>query len=434
MKIKYLSIILFVGFVCSAFAQSGHGKYHRAYAGRDTVIVAAYMDSLSAYRVKTDSLSRFGDSLRTAVKPDARFFRIFAPLTFYYSVAGRNMRLEDCGMDDVNAAIDKALLAAYVRSPEHVVNTEGELQEAGALHEEITAPIRNKVKYSAQEESFFDEDPDVPFDIVVKKPNFWTFGGDYYLQFLQNYVSGNWYKGGESNYSMVASATLQANYNNKQKVKFENKLEMKLGFQTSRGDTLHSLKTSEDLIRYTGKLGLQATKSWYYTLQLIAYTQFMRGYKSNDSDVYSDILSPLNINLSLGMSYSVKAFNSKLTGSIQLAPLAYNFRYVGRKALATRYGLDEGKHTMHDIGSECTFDLTWTLSDLIKWKTRLYGYTTYERTEVEWENTISFQFNKYISSNIFIYPRFDDGSSKRDDHHGYWQFKEYASIGFSYSF
>ena len=121
---------------------------------------------------------------------------------------------------------------------------------------------------------------------------------------------------------MMASVTLQANYNNKQKVKFENKLELKLGMLTSRGDTLHGVRTSEDLIRYTGKLGLQATKNWYYTLQLIAQTQFMRGYKSNDPKVYSDIMSPLNLNFSLGMSYNVNAFDGKLTGSIQLAPLA----------------------------------------------------------------------------------------------------------------
>ena len=270
-------------------------------------------------------------------------------------------------------------------------------------------------------------------EIVVKKPNFWKYSGDYYLQMLQNYVSSNWYKGGESNYSMVASVTMQANYNNKQKVKFDNKLEMKLGFQTSRGDTLHSFKTSEDLIRYTGKLGLQASKKWYYSLQLIAYTQFMRGYKSNDKKVYSDILSPLNINLSVGMDYNVVWFNKKLTGNIHLAPLAYNFKYVGRKELATRYGLDEGKHTLNDFGSECTVDLTWAFTNTIKWKTRLYGYTTYERAEVEWENTISFQFNKYITSNLFIYPRFDDGA-KKDESHGYWQLKEYMSIGFAYSF
>ena len=132
---------------------------------------------------------------------------------------------------------------------------------------------------------------------------------------------------------------------------------------------------------------------------MIASTQFMRGYKSNDNNVYSDFLSPFNVNLSLGMSYSVSALGNKLTGSIQLAPLAYNFRYVGRKALATRYGLDEGKHTMNDFGSECTFDLTWVINNMIKWKTRLYGYTTYKRTEMEWENTIVYLFQHiYLSS------------------------------------
>lgn len=412
-------------------------KHNNRNINRDSSIVASYVDSLKIYKAKMDSLILIADTLSDNERKDARFFRIFAPLTFYYSVAGHTFGINNKynkGVDDVNRAIDDVLMYVYVNHPEYVINTESDLSKIGSLHEEITSPIRHKVDYSREEASSFDVSLDTPVEIVVEKPNFWTFGGDYYLQFLQNYVSSNWYKGGESSYSMVASATLQANYNNKQKVKFENKLELKLGFQTSSGDTLHNFKTTEDLIRYTGKLGLQASKNWYYTLQLIAYTQFMRGYKSNDPEVYSDILSPLNLNLSLGMSYSVNALKGKLTGSLQMAPIAYNFRYVGRKALATRYGLEEGSHTMNDVGSECTIDLTWAFSDLIKWKTRLYGYTTYERTEIEWENTFTFQFNQYVSTNIFIYPRFDDGSSIRHDDYGYWQFKEYASIGFAYSF
>lgn len=430
---RFVFMAFLICAVCQAYGQSRHTRRARHIEKPDTSIVAAYVDSLLSYKAKSDSLFLIRDSLCVEPERDTRLFRLFTPLTFYYSVAGNIMALGDDGRDAVETAVDDVLMAAYLNSPDRVVTTEDEITEAGELHEELTKPLRHDVKYVRADDVMPDETPDFPIDIVVEKPNFWTFSGDYYLQFLQNFVSGNWYKGGESNYSMLASATLQANYNNKQKIKFENKLELKLGFQTSRGDTLHSLKTSEDLIRYTGKLGLQATKDWYYTLQLIAYTQFMRGYKSNDPKVYSDILSPLNINLSLGMSYNVKAFNDKLTGSIQLAPLAYNFRYVGREALATQYGLDEGSHTMNDFGSECTFDLTWTFSELIKWKTRLYGYTTYKRTELEWENTITFQFNKFISSNLFIYPRFDDGSS-RDDHHGYWQFKEYLSVGFAYSF
>lgn len=436
MKSRSIITILLLIAVSTAFAQATHRTRHNK--AKDTLIVKSYTDSLRNYKLMLDSTSiNIPDSDR-----DPRTFYIFAPATFYYSVAKDLLQTNDDTQTkqpyDSSRDMDKIMMNIYLNHPNLVAKSERSLNRIGAVHKEMDAPIKNKVQLVTKADALPIEEDDeehfnLPMEIVVKKPNFWKYSGDYYLQMLQNYVSSNWYKGGESNYSMVASVTMQANYNNKQKVKLDNKLEMKLGFQTSRGDTLHSFKTSEDLIRYTGKLGLQASKKWYYSLQLIAYTQFMRGYKSNDKKVYSDILSPLNINLSVGMDYNVVWFNKKLTGNIHLAPLAYNFKYVGRKELATRYGLDEGKHTLNDFGSECTVDLTWAFTNTIKWKTRLYGYTTYERAEVEWENTISFQFNKYITSNLFIYPRFDDGA-KKDESHGYWQLKEYMSIGFAYSF
>lgn len=436
MKSRSIITILLLIAASTAFAQATHRT--RRNKVKDTLIVKSYTDSLRNYKQMLDTTSiNIPDSDR-----DPRTFYIFAPATFYYSVAKDLLQANDDNQAkqpyDSSRDMDRIMMNIYLNHPNLVAKSERSLNRIGAVHKEMDAPIKNKVQLVTKADALPIEEDDeehfnLPMEIVVKKPNFWKYSGDYYLQMLQNYVSSNWYKGGESNYSMVASVTMQANYNNKQKVKLDNKLEMKLGFQTSRGDTLHSFKTSEDLIRYTGKLGLQASKKWYYSLQLIAYTQFMRGYKSNDKKVYSDILSPLNINLSVGMDYNVEWFNKKLTGNIHLAPLAYNFKYVGRKELATRYGLDEGKHTLNDFGSECTVDLTWAFTNTIKWKTRLYGYTTYERAEVEWENTISFQFNKYITSNLFIYPRFDDGA-KKDESHGYWQLKEYMSIGFAYSF
>ena len=427
MKIRNIIVFALLASTTTALAQQST-RFKRL-KQRDTLLVKNYADSLAALKTRLDTTKTDVGSN----DGDGRTFYLFSPATFYHSVVGNLLSGEKS--DDTQTAIDRVMMNIYLNHPELVAKSEKVLNKAGAIDKEIKAPIKNKEKFvsKAEDNPGYDENFNMPVEIVVKKPNFWKYSGDYYLQMLQNYVSSNWYKGGESNYSMVASITMQANYNNKQKVKFDNKLEMKLGFQTSRGDTLHSFKTSEDLIRYTGKLGLQASKKWYYSLQLIAYTQFMRGYKSNDSNVYSDILSPLNINLSVGMDYAVEWFNKRLTGTMHLAPLAYNFKYVGRKALATRYGLKEGEHTLNDFGSECTIDLTWAFTNAIKWKTRLYGYTTYKRAEIEWENTLSFQFNKYITSNIFVYPRFDDGA-KRDKDHGYWQLKEYMSIGFAYSF
>lgn len=390
------------------------------------------VDSLALLR---DSI--FGDAARRpAYRPSKvaplSAAQLFLPLTFYKGKVLDVFSLSS-GSTGEQAFVDSTLLGLYVRRPDLVRTTSARLRADRSDLDLIEAPIQTETEMGDHADPMPVEPDVVPVQLVVHKPNFWHYSGYYSLRFMQNYVSDNWYKGGESNYSALGSVIMEANYNNKQKVKFDNKLEMKLGFQTSRGDTLHSFKTSEDLIRYTGRLGLQASKKWYYSLQLIAYTQFARGFKSNDATVYSDILSPLNVNVSVGMDYNVVWLNKRLTGTIQMAPLAYNFRYVGRKALATRYGLKEGDHTLNDFGSECTIDLTWAFAPNIKWKTRLYGYTTYKRAELEWENTLMFQFNKYISSNVFVYPRFDDGA-KRDKDHGYWQLKEYASIGFTYSF
>jgi hypothetical protein len=413
---RHLLLLLAFLLVCATpMAQVRHNVTKRSnLVKRFNDRLRSIADSLYA-----DSVSARNDSSLSLTAP------LFLPMTFYQGVAHKAFTLGDSLND-----IDRQLLDIYLKRPELVTNTQTRLSKTGP----IIAPKTVVDEPIVTTDKPAPEEPDIiPVDMVVLKPNFWGFSGDYYLQFLQNYVSSNWYRGGESNYSMVGSLTLEANYNNKQKVKWENKLAMKLGLQTNKGDSLHKVKTSTDLLRYTGKLGLQATKHWYYTLQTVANTQFMRTYDKNKAPVVSDFFSPFNLNVSLGMDYNVNWLKHRLTGSVHLAPLAYNFKYVGRLRLATRYGLDANHHTLNDYGSQFTVDLRWKFSDNISWQTRLYGYTTYERSEMEWENTFTFQFNRYISAKLFVYPRFDDATS-RDDHHGYWQFKEYTSLGFSYSF
>ncbi len=417
-----------------AHAQST-GKESRYIEYQEYQVNKNYSDSLVAFKEKQNS-QEVNDENWEEIVPDGRFYKLFAPLTFYHSPAKRALRMtpkmEDS--DDVAQEIDNTLLNVYLKRPDLVVNSEDRLGRVGGVSNDIMAPIQQDAELVEQVEPIIqDTVVNAPVDVLVTKPNFWTVKGDYFLQGLQTYISGNWYKGGESNYSILGSITMEANYNNKQKLKWDNKLEMKLGFLTSKSDSVHSFKASEDLLRFTSKLGLQATKRWYYTLQLLAYTQFTRGFKSNDRFVYSDIMSPFVLNISLGMDYNVEAWKKKLTGTIHLAPFAYNFKYVDRLGLATRNGLEEGKHTLHDFGSQFTIDLKWAIAENMAYQTRMYGFTTFSRFEWEWENTFTFNFNKYISTKLFIYPRFDD-STKRDEHHGFFQFKEFMSLGFSYSF
>ena len=382
----------------------------------------------------------FGVLSASAAQPkdtlDGRFYRLFAPMTFYHNIANKSLSFESdqSGKDAVSDAIDAALMHIYLNRPDLVNTTETELQETGKIRKDVNQPIKNQVKLVEKVEGpVIDTPDDVPTEILIQKPDFWTKKGDGYLQFMQNYVSGNWYKGGESNYSMVGAVTLEANYDNKSKWKWDNKLELKLGFMHTRSDSVHKFKSNEDLIRLTSKVGLQAAKNWYYTLQVLAYTQFTQGHKANDLNTYSDFMSPFNLNLGLGMDYKVSTKDKSLSGTVNLSPIAINYRYVDRLGLSTSYGLDEGKHSLIDFGSQVTADLTWKINDVVSWKSRLYAFTSYKRTEIEWENTFSLRVSKYISANLFLFPRFDD-TGKKDDDLGYLQFKEYSSIGFSYSF
>ena len=71
-------------------------------------------------------------------------------------------------------------------------------------------------------------------------------------------------------------------------------------------------------------------------------------------------MSPFNLNLGLGMDYKVESKNKRLTGTINLSPLAVNYRYVGRLPLGPSYGLKVGKHTLLDFGSQLTADLVFS--------------------------------------------------------------------------
>ena len=367
---------------------------------------------------------------------NGQYYKLFAPLTFYHSVAADQLSIASDNPDEVKQAIDQALMHVYLNRPDLVEVTETEQEESGELRQDIIEkPMEQTVSMVEQAEPMPEAPEADPVEVVVEKPKFWTRKGDGFLQFMQNYVSSNWYKGGESNYSAVGSLTLEANYDNKSKWKWDNKLEMKLGFQTSRTDTVHKFKANEDLFRYTGKVGLQAAKRWYYTLQVLAYTQFARGFKSNNVKTFSDFMSPFNFNVGLGMEYKVEWFDKKLTGTINLSPLAINYRYVDRTALASSFGVKTNKHThsLTDFGSQVTAGLEWKMNEVLTWKTRLYAFTSYHRAQLEWENTFALRVSKYISANLFLFPRFDD-SNLWDDDLGYWQFKEYSSLGFSYNF
>lgn len=368
------------------------------------------------------------------------YFPLFAAPTFYdFPIKNRigvlASRQEDSFTPEVISEVEEVLLDTYAFHPELIYYRQKEFAPSPLSPSPQQKSVETEKKALAspqipptQKEEF--EDPD-SFELFVRRPNFWKFRGNFSLQFMQYHVSDNWHKGGENHNSLLASLNFEANYDNKQKVTFNNKWEMKLGFQTSNSDTQHRYKTNTDLLRMTNKFGLRATKRWYYTLMLQSWTQFYPGHKTNDPKVHSDFMSPFESVFSIGMDYKYSRKNFEIIATI--SPIATNFKYVDRLHLAPRYGLEKEKHSKIDLGSTLTVNTKWNITKDIHWSSRLYYFSSYKRVQAEWENSFSLKVNKYLSSKLFLYPRFDDGA-KRKKGVSYFQFNEYLSVGLDLSF
>lgn len=334
----------------------------------------------------------------------------------------------------ITSMTDSMLVSTYALHPWLVRNEEASEGTLAADERVIIRPdvsLSETLSRKEKDDEIEGLHPDDDWQVVVRRPNFWTFKTRFKLQFTQNYVSDNWYKGGESHNALLAETTIQANFNNQQKLTFENTLEMRLGFQTSHNDEEHKYKTNSDLLRLTNKLGLRAFNHWYYTVMLQSWTQFYKGYRANDKRVYSDFMSPLESVLSVGMDYKLN--KKKFTLNATLSPIALKLKYVNRPSLETSFGLNAGHHTKWDYGSNITINYNWKMFNSLNWQGRIYYFTDYSKTQVEWENTFRFTINKYLSSSIFLYPRFDD-SRKRKDGESYFQFNELLSLGLEVNF
>jgi len=412
-------------------AQTSFRQPKRVVPDTVPVLVNKYVDSLKLYKQGLDSILRYKDSVDTESVLDAKYYRLFTPLTFYYNIAGDRFNLDT---DTVPSPIDMSLLSVYFNRPDLVKESQKQLDKAGTILKPSSGSVSPNVTISDKVETDVTEHNDVPINVIIKKPNFWRFFGDFSLHANQYYQSGNWFQGGESNYNFKTSLILKANYDNKKNFTWENTLEFKLAVINTRADTVHNLRVNGDnLLRYTGKVGLRATQKWRYTIQLIATTQLFRQFRSNDHKVYSDIFSPLRVNPSIGMDYSVNWLKGRLTGSVNIAPFSYSMTYCHRGNIAHEHGIKPGRHFIDNYGSQISANLNLKITNNISWSTRIYGFTSYQHTLFENENTFRFRVNKYLSADLFVYPRFDD-SRQKDEDHGYWHYKENLSFGLTYSF
>lgn len=414
-----------------------------------SIIAKRYADSIVALREHYDPIVRSADiSNYSNLLVNPYYYRLFVNPMLYHSslrqamdIKSRPLLLPEEKVVDsstspltLNRDINNFFLGVYTQHPEIVHLTDDDLERQGSLRTDIDKKLDYKTTVSDKIKPQEVENVVEPIIALSRKPNFWKFNGNMSLQLMQNYVNDKWYQGGTPNNSMNFTSWFTANYNNQQKVQWDNKLEMNIGFQTDRNDTYHSFKTNTDLLRMTNKIGLRAIGNWYYTVSLQSWTQFYRKYNGNSDYIYSDFMSPFESVLSVGMDYKLNKKKYNLT--VVLAPLSYDFIYVGRHDLTSRYGVPGRHHSYEKIGSNITCNFNWTICKELSWSTRFYTFTNYKSVVSEWENTFNFVINKFLSTKVYLYPRFDDAFNKGNKYrsNAKLQFKEYMSMSLNWGF
>lgn len=264
-----------------------------------------------------------------------------------------------------------------------------------------------------------------------------TFGTS--LQFSQAYVSPNWYQGGNNNLNALGQIMYNVKLNEvfHPNLLFETTVQYKMGMNNAPEDSIHSYNISEDLFQVNTTFGIKAARRWYYSFTGRFKTQLVNSYKTNSNSLKSAFMSPGELTAGIGMTYSVQNKRKTFSFGASLAPLSYNLR----TCLSTRmnpenFGIAAGNKTVQTFGSTAELKLQCKLSYNISLNSRLFAFSDYEAFQADWENTLAFEINKFLTTQIYAHMRYDTRTNYVPEE-PQWkklQIKEIFSIGLSYKF
>ncbi len=284
---------------------------------------------------------------------------------------------------------------------------------------------------------------DIVQSLQIKKfeKKHWLTGFESSIQLSQNYVSENWYKGGQSNLNLHTRTYFKLTYHsNDGKIIWNNEVEDKLGLYSAQNQNEgQGYQISNDLLRLRSNFGLKAMKRWYYTIDGEFKTQLFNTYrnKNNTEVLQSAFFAPIHFNGGLGMKYtygkSGKVYGRKFSISTNIAPLSFTYKKSFRDDIElSRYGFNPNKMSDYSIGSTIKAQINWQFNMDISWTSRLNFNTSYSHIETEWENTLNMKVGRYFSTRINLHLRYDDSVPPQSNWQRYLQINELLSFGFNY--
>ena len=277
----------------------------------------------------------------------------------------------------------------------------------------------------------------VPGIIDAVKRTDWLHKTDASLQFSQAYISPNWYQGGNNALSLLVNLLWDVRLNEvyHPSLLFESTLSYKLGLNSTPQDSLHRYSVSEDLLQYNFKFGIRARQKWFYSFTAMFKTQMLNTYGENSRVRKASFMSPGELNLGIGMTYATTGLKKRLKFNASIAPVSYNLKTcLDHLVDSTQFSIKAGRKTQSQIGSNAEAVLEWNIVSNISWRSRMFLFTNYDEFQGDWENTLNFAVNRFLSTQIYVHLRYDTASHQYDGHWRHWMLKEILSFGFRYAF
>lgn len=282
--------------------------------------------------------------------------------------------------------------------------------------------------------------------------NIWDFGGTGTVNFSQVSLN-NWAAGGQNSLSALGILNLYGNYK-KDKNTWNNTLDLTYGSVKLQGQRL---RKSDDRLELNLKYGRQASRKWFYTVQLNTRTQVSPTYTPTRDSILSNFMSPAFVLASIGMDYKpnpilsvfISPFTGKFTAVLDQAMAdqgAFGVRPAGRD-LADNLIRGTGERLREEFGGFVNVRFRHEILKNVTLQSKADLFSNYlenpQNIDLNWENLVDFKVNKFVSASIFVHMIYDDdilievdrsGDGNMDGKGPRLQWKETLGIGLSYKF
>lgn len=393
---------------------------------RDTVIFEpAYLPVIFEGKILPRNIDfRSKDDTTSGVEP----FYLISPDSTFAPQLKRVEHMEDMRRLYYTSNPQRIQLDASAFKGTPVIK-EAVVEQRNPFKELITA--ENPIEFSKPE-----------IEKIKIKPVYWIINGKHELQASQNSFSEKW--GSDNNFNLYSNQVVNANYK-KKKIAFNNLFEWRLNLQQitgSKKDDNDGINIIDDYLRTYSTFSIEAFKKWSYSTNLEMKTPLFEKKKVGDRTVVQRaILSPFELNLGLGMRYKTETVSKqdkyrKFNVAADLSVLSLNYKFVGDNRVDEKqFGIEEGDKSKTEYGSTFNVNLSYSRNRYTSFTSRLKYFTNYEKVYVEFENSLNFALNRYLSTTLYLYVKYDDSLTpeNRDPKYKFFNYNEMLRFGLTYT-